>query len=588
MTALQSKYSGWLIHLTAWAVIFGMPLFVTSPDRPLMTGSEYLRFLLVPLSFMVVFYTNYFLLIERYLFTRQTGRFLGGNALLIAAVIVGLHLLFRYVLPPDAQHPPLPRPWQDSVRFFAGNAALYLLVVGAGVAIRMTGGWYKAEAARQELEHSRTQAELQNLKSQLNPHFLFNTLNNIYSLIQIDADRAQQAVHDLSRMLRYVLYESSCPTVPLAAEVEFLRDYIELMRIRLPRHVEVGVSLDRTTARARGPAAVHLADRECLQTRYEQRQTVVHPDRHPRAGRRTGLLHPQQLFPQDGFGSERFGHRAEKPLETAGDDLSATPHLRIRRAGRHLHGVAAHQIARTMKLNCAIIDDEPLAVELMAGYVRKTPFLTLCGSFGSGSAAFDMLRDRPVDLLFCDIQMPGLSGMELSRMLPADTRVIFTTAFSRYAVEGFRVNAVDYLLKPISYADFLAAANKALAWFELKNRAETPPPAAAPQSLFVKTEYRLRQIGFDSILYIEGLKDYVKIHVEEETHPVLTLTSLKSLEEQLPADRFVRVHRSFIVQPSKIRSIERNRIVFGKEYIPVSENYRQAFFDFLAEHSLLF
>ena len=243
MTALQSKYSGWLIHLTAWAVIFGMPLFVTSPDRPLMTGSEYLRFLLVPLSFMVVFYTNYFLLIERYLFTRQTGRFLGGNALLIAAVIVGLHLLFRYVLPPDAQHPPLPRPWQDSERFFAGHAALYLLVVGAGVAIRMTGGWYKAEAARQELEHSRTQAELQNLKSQLNPHFLFNTLNNIYSLIQIDADRAQQAVHDLSRMLRYVLYESSCPTVPLAAEVEFLRDYIELMRIRLPRHVEVGVSL---------------------------------------------------------------------------------------------------------------------------------------------------------------------------------------------------------------------------------------------------------------------------------------------------------------------------------------------------------
>ena len=244
MTALQSKYSGWLIHLTAWAVIFGMPLFVTSPDRPLMTGSEYLRFLLVPLSFMVVFYTNYFLLIERYLFTRQTGRFLGGNALLIAAVIVGLHLLFRYVLPPDAQHPPLPRPWQDSVRFFAGNAALYLLVVGAGVAIRMTGGWYKAEAARQELEHSRTQAELQNLKSQLNPHFLFNTLNNIYSLIQIDADRAQQAVHDLSRMLRYVLYESSCPTVPLAAEVEFLRDYIELMRIRLSANVRVETKID--------------------------------------------------------------------------------------------------------------------------------------------------------------------------------------------------------------------------------------------------------------------------------------------------------------------------------------------------------
>ena len=239
-----------------------------------------------------------------------------------------------------------------------------------------------------------------------------------------------------------------------------------------------------------------------------------------------------------------------------------------------------------MKLSCAIIDDEPLAVELMESYVRKTPFLELQGSFGSGVAAFGMLCDRPVDLLFCDIQMPGLNGVEFSRMLPADTRVIFTTAFSRYAVEGFRVNAVDYLLKPISYADFLAAAQKALEWFELKRHAGAP--ADDLRSIFVKTEYRLRQIELERILYIEGLKDYVKIHVEEETHPVLTLTSLKSLEEQLPADRFVRVHRSFIVQPSKIRSIERNRIVFGKEYIPVSENYRQAFFDFLAEHSLLF
>ena len=238
-----------------------------------------------------------------------------------------------------------------------------------------------------------------------------------------------------------------------------------------------------------------------------------------------------------------------------------------------------------MKLSCAIIDDEPLAVELMESYVRKTPFLELQGSFGSGVAAFGMLRDRPVDLLFCDIQMPGLNGVEFSRMLPADTRVIFTTAFSRYAVEGFRVNAVDYLLKPISYADFLAAAQKALEWFELKRRAGAP--ADDLQSIFVKTEYRLRQIELERILYIEGLKDYVKIHVEDEPHPVLSLMSLKSLEEQLPADRFIRVRRSYIVQPAKIRTIERNSIVFGRERIPISENYRQAFFDFLSDRSLL-
>lgn len=231
------------MHFTAWAVIFGMPLFVTGPDRPLLSGGEYLRFLLIPLSFMVVFYTNYLGLIDRYLTTRRFGRFAGYNVLLIGAVMIGVHLLFRYVLPDTGHRPPMERTWQDALRFFAGNAVLYLLVVGAGVAIRMTGGWYRAEAARQELEHSRTEAELQNLKSQLNPHFLFNTLNNIYSLIQIDVDRAQRSVHELSSLLRYVLYESSRPTVPLKAEVEFLRDYIELMRIRQPRHVRVFVSL---------------------------------------------------------------------------------------------------------------------------------------------------------------------------------------------------------------------------------------------------------------------------------------------------------------------------------------------------------
>ena len=134
-----------------------------------------------------------------------------------------------------------------------------------------------------------------------------------------------------------------------------------------------------------------------------------------------------------------------------------------------------------MKLTCAIIDDEPLAVELLESYVRKTPFLELKGAYNGGITALEALKTEPVDLLFCDIQMPELSGMELSRMLPNRNRDVFTKAFDRYAVEGFRVGAVDYLLKPISYADFLAAANKALAWFELKNRAETPPPAAAPQ-----------------------------------------------------------------------------------------------------------
>ena len=163
-----------------------------------------------------------------------------------------------------------------------------------------------------------------------------------------------------------------------------------------------------------------------------------------------------------------------------------------------------------MKLTCAIIDDEPLAVELLESYVRKTPFLELKGAYNGGITALEALKTEPVDLLFCDIQMPELSGMELSRMLPTRTRVVFTTAFDRYAVEGFRVGAVDYLLKPISYADFLTAANKAFEWFELKRRSvgKPSPAEAGPGSIFVKTEYRLRQIELDKILHrrTQGLR----------------------------------------------------------------------------------
>ena len=229
-----------------------------------------------------------------------------------------------------------------------------------------------------------------------------------------------------------------------------------------------------------------------------------------------------------------------------------------------------------MRLTCAIIDDEPLAVSLLESYVLKTPFLDLQGTYNSALDALSDLRDRPVDLLFLDIQMPELSGLEFSRILNADTRVIFTTAFDQYAVDSYRVNALDYLLKPISYPDFLASANKALRWYELlrkpvsseeKEESASIAERGGMESIFVKSEYKLLQIELRKILYIEGLKDYVKIFVEDEPRPVLSLMSMKSLEDMLPSDRFVRVHRSFIVQPEKIKVIERNRIVFGKEYI---------------------
>lgn len=251
-----------------------------------------------------------------------------------------------------------------------------------------------------------------------------------------------------------------------------------------------------------------------------------------------------------------------------------------------------------MKLTCAIIDDEPLAISLLESYVNKTPFLELSGKYNSAVNALPILSGTPVDLLFLDIQMPELSGLELSHILTTNTRIIFTTAFYQYALDSYKVNALDYLLKPISYPDFLKSANKALQWYELLRKStvetmpavEAPSPAAdkeEPESIFIKTEYKLVQIELRRILYIEGLKDYVKIYVEDEPRPILSLVSMKAMEDMLPSTRFVRVHRSFIVQPEKIKVIERNRIVYNKEYIPISDNYKQKFFDFLAGRSLL-
>ena len=237
-------------------------------------------------------------------------------------------------------------------------------------------------------------------------------------------------------------------------------------------------------------------------------------------------------------------------------------------------------VTKNMKLKCAIIDDEPLALGLIESYVKKTDFLKLEGSYASAVEAMSQLTKHPVDLLFLDIQMAELSGMEFSRMLPPTTRIVFTTAFEQYALDGYRVNALDYLLKPISYTSFVEAARKALQWFELMHR-----QFDERESIFVKSDYKLVQIELRNILYIEGLKDYIKIYEEGAAKPILSLMSMKSMEEQLPASRFMRVHRSYIVQKDKIRVIDRGRIVFGKTYIPVSDSYKQAFQDFLDSRS---
>ena len=240
-----------------------------------------------------------------------------------------------------------------------------------------------------------------------------------------------------------------------------------------------------------------------------------------------------------------------------------------------------------MVLKCCIIDDEPLAIGLLESYVKRTPFLQLEASFNSAVQAIELISKGDIDLLFLDIQMPELNGMEFSRIINGKSRIIFTTAFEQYAVDSYKVDAIDYLLKPFSYGDFLKAAQKALQWFELSATPQVAGNTGDQQYIFVKSDYKLKQIPLDKILYIEGLKDYVKIYLEGEPHPILSLLSLKSLEEMLPNEQFIRVHRSFIVQGRKIKLIDRNRIVFGKEYIPISDSYKDAFAEFIARHSPL-
>jgi len=238
-----------------------------------------------------------------------------------------------------------------------------------------------------------------------------------------------------------------------------------------------------------------------------------------------------------------------------------------------------------MKLRTIAIDDEPLALRLVSDYIEKTPFLELSGAFDNPLDAIDFLSTQSIDLVFVDIQMPDLTGIEFVRTLERAPKIIFTTAYEKYALEGFKLNALDYLLKPFSYEEFLKAAQKARKQTEL----ETAAPQlieANSQFLFLKSEYKIRRINFNDILYIEGLKDYIKVFTIGEDKPVLSLSSMKALEQKLPEDKFMRVHRSFIVNLDRIETIERSRIIFGKVYIPVSDQYKDKFQEFLDKNFL--
>jgi two-component system response regulator LytT len=238
-----------------------------------------------------------------------------------------------------------------------------------------------------------------------------------------------------------------------------------------------------------------------------------------------------------------------------------------------------------MILNCIAVDDEPLALGLVCAFIEQTPFLNLVARSSSAVEALKILNDEQVDLLFLDIQMPDLNGMELARVLdnrPNKPRIIFTTAYNQFALDGYKVDALDYLLKPFNYEEFLKAAQKALKYQELIGKSE-PEPKQEEDYLFLKVEYQLVRVALSDILYIEGLKDYVKVWLKSAPKPLLSLTSLKALEEKLPSRRFMRVHRSFIVSLDQINSVTRNTLQIGSINISVGEQYKDAFNVFISK-----
>ena len=243
-------------------------------------------------------------------------------------------------------------------------------------------------------------------------------------------------------------------------------------------------------------------------------------------------------------------------------------------------------------LRCIVVDDEPLAVKMLENYISRTAFLELEASFTDPVAALEAIRDRQPQLAFLDIQMPDLDGMELSRMVPPQTRVVFTTAFRQYAFDSYEVSALDFLLKPIRYQKFLGAAEKALSWFELLEAAAKAPQATLDAqddktSVFVRSDGQLRKVEFSDIRYVEGMKDYVLLHLCSERQPIVTHITMKAVEELLPAGSFMRVHRSFIVSLDKIDSIGGSYdISMGDTLVHVSDAYKPAFENYLSQRTL--
>jgi len=230
-------------------------------------------------------------------------------------------------------------------------------------------------------------------------------------------------------------------------------------------------------------------------------------------------------------------------------------------------------------LNCLIIDDEPLALQLLEDFVNKTPYLKLAGKFDEPLLALTVLESEKIDLLFLDIRMPDISGIDFYRSLVKKPQVIFTTAYSEFAINGFELKAMDYLVKPISFEKFITACNRVKDFIEIKNQKDK-----GKEFFFINVSHKMQKIFYDDILYLEGYKDYTKVHLISSPNPLLILHNLKYFEDLLDKEQFIRIHRSYIVSLRKINTASRKSVTINNNSLPVSDNYRDSFFSLIEQH----
>lgn len=239
-------------------------------------------------------------------------------------------------------------------------------------------------------------------------------------------------------------------------------------------------------------------------------------------------------------------------------------------------------------IKCIIVDDEPLAVAQLEKYVERVPFLVNVGSCSSAAEAMEILSTGSVDAMFVDINMPDIDGVQFVRSLVNPPLVVFTTAYSEYAIDGFRLDAIDYLLKPIAFEDFLKASNKLNRIYSMNNNAQPAVEqgeGVCHDCLYVKSDYRMLRVPINSIKYIESMSEYVRIFVEDSAKPIVSLLSMKKIEESLPAGDFMRVHRSYLINLNKVKEVSKMRLVYdGGVYVPIGEMYKDAFFEYIDKH----